>query len=183
MNIKYSGCFLLYVNYHLNQIYEQTKKNPAPAPSVSSFHTIGDIYLKTNHYKLINMKDTISVNKRRRLAYLQKENYNDCWKLSHKYSSFLMKNINSGDLYTICCSVYGQYLTESGISTLTRGHMDGSNAGLLTRGVVGAGALTVGILASSLYVLGKGIYQTAKFPLRKVTGRPKPLNDEPSPSI
>lgn len=68
-----------------------------------------------------------------------------------------------------------QYLTESGISTLTRGHMDGSNAGLLTRGVVGAGALTVGIAASPLYVLGKGIYQVGKFFHQKVTGRPKPL--------
>ena len=58
------------------------------------------------------MKDTISVNKRRKLAYIQKENYNECWKISHKYSSVLMKNINSDDLYNICCSVYGEYLTE-----------------------------------------------------------------------
>lgn len=58
------------------------------------------------------MKDTISVNKRRKLAYIQKENYNECWKISHKYSHVLMKNINSDDLYNICCSVYGEYLTE-----------------------------------------------------------------------
>lgn len=58
------------------------------------------------------MKDTISVNKRRSLAYLQKENYDECWNISHKYSSILMKNIDSSDLYTLCCSVYGQYLTE-----------------------------------------------------------------------
>ncbi len=58
------------------------------------------------------MKDTISVNKRRNVAFLQKENYNECWKISQKYSSVLMKNINSGNLYTICCSTNGQYLTE-----------------------------------------------------------------------
>tara|TARA_Y100000389_G_scaffold176877_1_gene188709 strand:- start:463 stop:792 length:330 start_codon:yes stop_codon:yes gene_type:complete len=58
------------------------------------------------------MKDTISVNKRRQLAYNQKENYDECWKISCKYSSILMKNINSCDLYNICCSIYGQYLTE-----------------------------------------------------------------------
>ena len=58
------------------------------------------------------MKDTISVNKRRSLAYLPKENYDECWNISHKYSSILMKNIDSNDLYSLCCSVYGQYLTE-----------------------------------------------------------------------
>ena len=58
------------------------------------------------------MKDTISVNKRRNVTFLKKENYNECWKISHKYSSVLMKNIDSHDLYTICCSVNGQYLTE-----------------------------------------------------------------------
>tara|TARA_Y100001958_G_C20706004_1_gene209883 strand:- start:9 stop:338 length:330 start_codon:yes stop_codon:yes gene_type:complete len=58
------------------------------------------------------MRDTISVNKRRNEAYLQKEYHDECWDISHKYSSILMKNLNSGDLYTICCSVYGQYLTE-----------------------------------------------------------------------
>lgn len=55
---------------------------------------------------------TININKRRRLEYNQKENYDECWNVSHKYSSILMKNINSGDLYNICCSIYGQYLTE-----------------------------------------------------------------------
>ena len=58
------------------------------------------------------MKDTISVNKRRRVAYNQKANYDECWKISRKYSSILMKNINSVDLYNICCSIYGQYITE-----------------------------------------------------------------------
>ena len=58
------------------------------------------------------MKDTISVNKRRRISYGKKENYNECWKISLKYSSILMKNINSDDLYNICCSIYGQYITE-----------------------------------------------------------------------
>ena len=58
------------------------------------------------------MKDTISVNKRRNIAFLQKENYNECWKISHKYSSVLMKNINSDDLYSISASIYGQYMSE-----------------------------------------------------------------------
>lgn len=58
------------------------------------------------------MKDTISVNKRRRIAYTKKENYDECWKISHKYSHILMKNINSEDLYNTCCSVYGEYITE-----------------------------------------------------------------------
>jgi hypothetical protein len=40
------------------------------------------------------MKDTISVNKRRNIASLQQENYDECWKISFKYSSVLMKNIN-----------------------------------------------------------------------------------------
>lgn len=44
------------------------------------------------------MKDTISVNKRRNIAFLQQENYDECWKISFKYSSVLMKNIN------LCCS-------------------------------------------------------------------------------
>lgn len=57
------------------------------------------------------MKD-ISVNKKRRISYNKKENYNECWKISRKYSSILMKNINSGDLYNICCSIYGRYITE-----------------------------------------------------------------------
>ena len=76
----------------------------------------------------------------------------------------------------------GQYLTESGISTLTRGHMDGSNAGLLTRGIVGAAATPFFILSKGIYQAGKSSLQAGKsslqageFSLRKVTRRPKPL--------
>jgi hypothetical protein len=54
----------------------------------------------------------INVNERRRLEYNQNENHDECWKISHKYSSNLIRNINSRDIYNICCSIYGQYLTE-----------------------------------------------------------------------
>ncbi len=56
--------------------------------------------------------NTMNVNKRRKIAFIQNDNYNECWNISHKYSGILMKNIDSNDLYTLCCSIHGQYLTE-----------------------------------------------------------------------
>ncbi len=58
------------------------------------------------------MKDTIRKDKRRKIAFLEKENYNEAWKVSLKYSSFLMKNYNTEDVYGLCCSLYGQYMNE-----------------------------------------------------------------------
>lgn len=60
----------------------------------------------------MNKINTMNVNKRRKIAFIQKENYNECWNISHKYSGILMKNIDSNDLYTLCCSIHGQYITE-----------------------------------------------------------------------
>jgi len=55
---------------------------------------------------------SIGIDKRRSIEFTKKADYNKCWNISLKYSNMLVKNINSRDLYTICCSVYGQYLTE-----------------------------------------------------------------------
>ena len=58
------------------------------------------------------MKDTITVNKRRQYSYTMKENYNECWKISLKYSNILIKNINSNDLYNLCVNIYSEYINE-----------------------------------------------------------------------
>lgn len=58
------------------------------------------------------MKDSILVNKRRQYSYTMKENYNECWKISLKYSNILIKNINSNDLYNLCVNIYSEYIKE-----------------------------------------------------------------------
>ena len=58
------------------------------------------------------MKDTIQINKRRKEAFQIKSDYQECWKISHRYSSVLIKNITSSDLGLLCDTVYGQYLHE-----------------------------------------------------------------------
>ena len=58
------------------------------------------------------MKDTIRKNKRRNESFQIKSDYQECWKISHRYSSVLIKNITSRDLGLLCDTVYGQYLHE-----------------------------------------------------------------------
>ena len=58
------------------------------------------------------MKDTIQINKRRNEAFQIKSDYQECWKISHRHSSVLIKNITSSDLGLLCDTVYGQYLHE-----------------------------------------------------------------------
>jgi hypothetical protein len=58
------------------------------------------------------MKDTIQKNKRRQEAFQIKSNYQECWKISHRYSSTLIQNITTRDLGLLCDTVYGQYLNE-----------------------------------------------------------------------
>tara|TARA_B100000212_G_C27335961_1_gene516840 strand:- start:892 stop:1215 length:324 start_codon:yes stop_codon:yes gene_type:complete len=62
------------------------------------------------------MTNTIRKDKRRKIAFLEKENYNEAWKVSLKYSSFLMRYCERAvlerDVYGLCCSLYGQYMNE-----------------------------------------------------------------------
>jgi len=58
------------------------------------------------------MKDTIQKNKRRKESFQIKEDLQECWKISHRYSGVLIKNITSSDLGLLCDTVYGQYLHE-----------------------------------------------------------------------
>jgi hypothetical protein len=58
------------------------------------------------------MKDTIKKDKRRKVSFIHKEDYENAWKLSLKYSSILMKNMDSCDIYFICCSLYGEYIND-----------------------------------------------------------------------
>jgi len=53
-----------------------------------------------------------TVHFRRNYSYRQEEQNDECWNISHKYSKILIKNIDSKDIYTICCSIHGQYITE-----------------------------------------------------------------------
>jgi len=55
-----------------------------------------------------------SINKDKRRTYetnLQKD-YHDGLKLSYKYSTSLMKNIDSDDLYDTCLVNHGQFINE-----------------------------------------------------------------------
>ncbi len=71
------------------------------------------------------MKDTIQVNKRRKESFQIKEDHQECWKISMKYSSVLIKNITSRDLGLLCDTVYGQYLNElesNNLNTKSKNH-------------------------------------------------------------
>jgi hypothetical protein len=57
------------------------------------------------------MKDTIQKDKRRKESFQIKADYQECWAISLKYSSILVKNIKSDNLL-LSCTVYGQYLHE-----------------------------------------------------------------------
>ena len=58
------------------------------------------------------MKDTIQKDKRRTVAFQGEADYQECWAISLKYSSVLIKNIKSDNLFLSCTTVYGQYLHE-----------------------------------------------------------------------
>ena len=63
--------------------------------------------------------DMINKDKRRRSEMQRQADYNEGWKLSYQYSSILMNNIDSGDLYTICCSERGEFLHELKVNGLS----------------------------------------------------------------
>lgn len=73
-----------------------------------------NIYLKSNHYKIVKMvlANTFMKDKRRSESFNQEYINDDCWKTSLKYSNMLVKNIDSNDLYSISASIYGQYMSE-----------------------------------------------------------------------
>lgn len=56
--------------------------------------------------------DTINKDKRRFCETNLQNKYRDCWLLSLKYSKILMNNIDSNDLYNVCCSIKGEYFQE-----------------------------------------------------------------------
>ena len=58
------------------------------------------------------LANTLKKDKRRSESFNQEWVNNECWKASLKYSNMLVKNINSGDLYSISASIYGQYTSE-----------------------------------------------------------------------
>ena len=57
-------------------------------------------------------KDTRKMNKLREESFQIKADYQECWAISLKYSSILVKNIKSDNLLLSCNTVYGQYLHE-----------------------------------------------------------------------
>ena len=58
------------------------------------------------------MKDTIEKDKRRKIALQNYKNYHNAWKLSHKYSSRLVKHISNENFYNLCEMYYSQYMNE-----------------------------------------------------------------------
>ena len=58
------------------------------------------------------MKDTIEKDKRRKISLQDYKNYHNAWKLSHKYSSRLVKNINNENYYELSKMYYSQYMNE-----------------------------------------------------------------------
>ena len=48
----------------------------------------------------------------RNVAFRVKEDHCECWAISKKYSEMLMSNIKSKDLYLICETIHGQFLSE-----------------------------------------------------------------------
>jgi len=76
------------------------------------------------------MKDTIQINKRRNESFQIKSDYQECWKISHRYSSVLIKNISTRDLGLLCDTVYGQYLNElesNNLKTKSKNHNKDKN--------------------------------------------------------
>ena len=61
------------------------------------------------------MKDTIEKDKRRKIALQDYKNYHNAWKLSHKYSSRLVKHIGNENFYDLCTMYYTQYTNEINI--------------------------------------------------------------------
>ena len=71
------------------------------------------------------MKDTIQINKRRKESFQMKADQQECWEISKKYSSTLIKNIASSDLGLLCDTLYGQYLNElesNNLNTKSKNH-------------------------------------------------------------
>ena len=58
------------------------------------------------------MKDTIEKDKRRKISLQDNYNYHNAWKLSHKYSSRLVKHISNENCYDLCEMYYSQYMNE-----------------------------------------------------------------------
>jgi len=58
------------------------------------------------------MKDTVEKDKRRKISLQNYKNYHDAWKLSHKYSSRLIKHIGNENFYDLCAMYYSQYMNE-----------------------------------------------------------------------
>ena len=58
------------------------------------------------------MKDTIEKDKRRKESLQNNYNYRNAWKLSHKYSSRLIKHINNENFNDLCEMYYSQYMNE-----------------------------------------------------------------------
>ena len=61
------------------------------------------------------MLDTIEKDKRRTDSLTNQLKHKEAWNISYKYSSILMKKIDSEDIYEIyeiCFSIYHQYLNE-----------------------------------------------------------------------
>jgi hypothetical protein len=58
------------------------------------------------------LANTLKKDKRRSESFNQGYINDECWKTSLKYSNMLVKNIDSGDLYSISASIYGQYMGE-----------------------------------------------------------------------
>jgi len=61
---------------------------------------------------LINMKSTIQKDKHRIASYEKYNDYKNAWITSLKYSTILMKYIDSEDLYETCFVNYSQYYNE-----------------------------------------------------------------------
>ena len=56
--------------------------------------------------------NTINKDKRRSNSQFNEKNYYEAWKLSYKYSTFLLKKINHEDIYLLCFSIHEEYLNE-----------------------------------------------------------------------
>lgn len=56
--------------------------------------------------------DTINKDKRRFYETNLQNQYKNGWLLSLKYSKILMNNIDSSELYNVCCSIKGEYFQE-----------------------------------------------------------------------
>ena len=72
----------------------------------------------------------MQINKRRKVSFQIKEDHQECWKISMKYSSVLIKNITSRDLGLLCDTVYGQYLNElesNNLNTKSKNHNKDKN--------------------------------------------------------